>query len=400
MALVTGQRPSRAPRPIYLTTFLTLVAALLAALLVSPDSASAAGVSDVRTVHTNQETEGDGPRVPDIISTSANNAVVAWREGTLPGRVDEGYIRYSYTTDGGAKWSHPKVLAQETSEYLWHYVTLYQVGDELFAYLGRTPVLDDSETDGDGNNDNGLPINDIVVKRSTDQGHTWQDYAVDMPLDDPATAADEGLGNLAFAGRPLQLANGDHVMPYWASGRENGVLYSTDLKKWVARPAIPDPNKYMGGEPQLTVSQDDPNKLVMVARSNYAVSKVSAVTATSADGGLSWTDWALDSNVPSNDSKVFFTTDSAGRYLTIANTSLDASAYRKVLNYKVKSPGKAWRAAKLFADGPADDPTPAGTGAGWDTYPMADEYAPGKFFVVWEHDTSAIKVSRLDISDT
>ncbi|MFI7237258.1 hypothetical protein [Streptomyces cyaneofuscatus] len=41
----------------------------------------------------------------------------------------------------------------------------------------------------------------------------------------------------------------------------------------------------------------------------------------------------------------------------------------------------------------------SGTGAGWDTYATADEYAPGKYFVTWEHDTSAIKVNRLDVSD-
>ncbi|MFI0960943.1 hypothetical protein ACH4S8_05940 [Streptomyces sp. NPDC021080] len=59
----------------------------------------------------------------------------------------------------------------------------------------------------------------------------------------------------------------------------------------------------------------------------------------------------------------------------------------------------AWSAARLFADGPASDNTDQPDGKGWDDYPMADEYAPGKFWVVWEFDTTRIKTNRLDVSD-
>ncbi|MGX1907559.1 sialidase family protein [Streptomyces phaeochromogenes] len=394
MALVTAQQASRRPRPILLATLLALVAAVLGALLIAPDRASAEGVSGEVTVYRNAVTEGDGTRTPDIISTSANNAVVAWREGTTaaviskPGArvVDRGYIRYSYTTDGGAHWSRPQTLAQETSEYAWHYVVLYQTGNEIFAYLGRTTATESN---------NGLPINAVVAKRSTDEGHTWQDFTVNMPLDlDTTDNTGSGLGNLALAGRPVQLADGTHVMPYWASGRKNGALYSTDLVNWTAGTPAANATGYLAGESQLVVSQDDPNKLLMVARNtlNGGTQKY-ALTATSTNGGRSWTSFALDTNVPGYDSKVYFTKDSTGRYLTIYNTADDKLA----LNYKVKTPGNSWRAAKFFADGAAETTS---DGAGWDRYPMADEYAPGKFFVVWEHDTSRIKVNKLDISDT
>ncbi|MER5209160.1 sialidase family protein [Streptomyces sp. NPDC002838] len=370
------------------TALLTaLVLAVLTGVLL-PGPASAEGTSGEASAYINTATEGDGPRTPDIIGTSANNAVVAWREGIVPGKVDQGYIRYSYTTDGGVNWSRPKILAQETSEYSWHYVVLYQAGHELFAYLGRTKT---SIT-----NNNGLPIDAVVVKRSTDEGHTWQDYPTTIPYDDPdTTGVDEGFANLIIAGRPVQLAGGKHVIPFWASGRENGVLISSDLKTWTAGGVVPDPNDLDGGEPQIAVSQDDPNKLVMVARS--AASRTRAATATSSDGGQTWTPFMLDSNLPSYDVKVQFTKDSNGQYLSIHNTAKD----RKVLNYKVKRPGAAWSAGKFFADGPAadEDKTPVGTGAGWDTYAMADEYAPGKFYVAWEFDTSRIKVNKLDTSD-
>ncbi|MFI7410058.1 exo-alpha-sialidase [Streptomyces sp. NPDC049627] len=372
--------------PVLLTA---LVLTVLSGLLL-PGPAAAEGTSSESTVYANVVTGGDGPRTPDIVSTSANNAVVAWREGLRPGNRDMGYIRYSYTTDGGANWSRPQMLAQETSAFAWHYVILYKTGSELYAFMGRTPIAD--ATEDDGINHDGLPISDTVVKRSTDEGHSWQTYPATFPPD---------IRNLVFAGRPLKLETGEdagkHVIPYWASGRENGVLVSSDLKSWVKRGTVGGGLALEAGEPQIAFSQSDTatkDELVMVARSKNA----QAVTSTSPDGGRTWnpTSFASDANVPSNNSKVYFTKDSNGRYLAIYNTATD----RGVLNYKVKSPGGAWGAGKFFANGTEPEvDSPGTTGEGWDTYAMADEYAPGKFFVVWEYDTSRIKVNRLDISD-
>ncbi|MGW7166497.1 sialidase family protein [Streptomyces sp. NPDC054884] len=406
MALVTEQRAARRSRLPLLTALLGLAAALVTAVLIAPDPASAAPISTPMTVYQNTVTQGDGPRTPDIISTSANDAVVVWREGTTasvitdePGKpvVDHGYIRYSYTTDGGRTWSRPKTLAQETSEYSWHYVELYKTGNRIFAYLGRTGITKRS----------GLPINAIVAKESTDGGHTWHDFTVNLPLNPTADKTAPGKQNLALAGRPVQMANNLYVMPYWSSGRENGVLYSWNLKDWTAGPAVANPNANMPGEPQLVVSKKDPNELLLVARSTpsvpgtatFALTATGTVTITGTSVSIAWSPFATDTNVPSNDSKSYFTKDSAGRYLTIYNTN--TAPVRQILNYRVRSADGVWGSSKEFADpaGP-NDPTPAGDGAGWDAYPMADEFAPGKFFVVWEHDTSAILVSTLDISDT
>ncbi|MFF1295327.1 MULTISPECIES: sialidase family protein [unclassified Streptomyces] len=381
------------------TALLTaLVLAVLTGLLM-PGPASAEGTSGEKSVYINTVTGGDGPRTPDIISTSANNAVVAWREGLRPGSVDMGYMRYSYTTDGGAHWSRPQTLAQETDQYAWHYVMLYKSGSELFAFLGRTPIADASEPDGINNN--GLPINAIIVKRSTDEGHTWQDYSanVKLPLDLPETPTiDEGYANLAISGRPLKLANGNTVIPFWASGRENGVLISSgaDLTKWTAG-TVAGGLAHLAGENQIVVSPGSTNELIMVARSGEA----EAVTATGANGGKDWTAFTSATGLPSNNAaRSYFGKDSNGQLLYIYTTG--ASDTRLALYYKTKRPGAtSWSATKKFADGLAseEDTTPAGTGKGWDTYPMADEYAPGKFFVTWEFDTTRIKVNKLDISD-
>ncbi|MGW7209720.1 sialidase family protein [Streptomyces sp. NPDC054837] len=375
------------------TALLTaLVLAVLTGLLM-PGPASAEGTSAEESIYINTMTGGDGPRTPDIISTSAGNKVVAWREGLRPGNRDMGYIRYAYTTNGGATWSHPRTLAQETDQYAWHYVMLYKSGSELFAFLGRTPIADptDEEKDGDNWNNDGLPITATVVKRSTDEGRTWQDYPVTMP----------SIGNLAISGRPIKLANGNTVLPYWGTGRENGVLIATnpDLKTWTKGGVVPNGNAtgVKAGENQIAVSPDSSDTLIMVARAANA----NAMMATSTNGGADWTSYAPAAGLPSNDvARAYFGKDSTGRLLYIYTTGDTIS--RPALYYTTKRrDATSWSAPRRFADGPESeqDKTPAGTGAGWDTYPMADEYAPGKFFVTWEFDTTRIKVNKLDISD-
>ncbi|MEU8561331.1 sialidase family protein [Streptomyces cyaneofuscatus] len=367
-----------------------LAAALLACLAGAVPPAYAEGTTGEVTVHSNTVSQGDGTRTPDIIATSENRAVVAWREGIWPGKVDQGHIRYAYTTDGGSTWSTPRNLAQATSEEMWHYVILYQDGATLYAFLGRTSPQSNS----------GLPVS-LVAKRSTDEGHTWQDHPMDVP---------QNIANLVVAGRPLKLADGTHAIPFWSSGQRSGVLRSTGgtLSTWTAGAFVPDPDGLRAGEPQIVASHDEPGTLIMTARptyppaSDYLTKPTYAATARSTDGGLSWSPFVLDTELPNYNTKGFLTKGADGQYLTIYNTAGRAwtgpepALAREVLHYKVKRPGERWSAGRFFADGPR---VTSGTGAGWDTYAMADEYAPGKYFVTWEHDTSAIKVNRLDVSD-
>ncbi|MYS19984.1 BNR repeat-like domain-containing protein [Streptomyces sp. DvalAA-14] len=366
---------------------IVLVLAVVTGVLLPRSAASAAAAAipaEGVTVYTDTESFGDGTRTPDIATTSASDSVVAWREGVVPGTVDQGEIRYAYTVDGGTTWSRPMTLAQETSGTAWQYVLLYNRGNEVFAYLGGTAAT----------STNGNPINTIVVKRSTDGGHTWHE---DNPHAFPQ------LDNIILSGRPVQLADSAYVMPYWSSGRRNGVLFSDDLTTWTDRGHVSNGNAVLAGENQLALAQDDDpsapvdaRHLVMVARSGTTDA---AQQATSSDGGATWTDFAPNPDLPShNIARDFFTKDSDGTYLYIYNSGLDASD-RDILDYKIRPAGQSWTAA-FFADGSSADwdPTPAGTGRGWDTYPMADEYAPGKYFVVWEFDTSRIRVRTLDIS--
>lgn len=390
MAVVTHRRA-------WCALLIALALAVMTGQLL-PRSASASAatfaytgdVTNASTVYSDTVSHGDGTRVPDIASTSASHAVVAWREGIIPGHVDQGYIRYAYTTDGGQSWSTPRTLAQETSRYTWHSVILFRTGGDIFAYLGRS--------DSAAANTGGIP-NTIIVKHSTDEGHSWQDYGTDIN--------DLGLVHPILSGHPVQLGN-TFVLPYWASGRENGVLFSSDLSHWSkgGHPTNGNGATMMAGENELAVSQDNSADLVMVARA--ATPGHSAATATSHNGGQNWCEpvnnpgnciFTEAIGLPSYDiARGFFTKDANGQYLYIYNSGTTKDD-RDQLAYKVKPRGGAWSAAASFVDTNESSPTqPDGKGAGWDTYPMGAEYAPGKFFVVWESDTMHIEVGKLDVS--
>ncbi|WP_158564106.1 sialidase family protein [Jiangella anatolica] len=379
----------RLARPPAVIGALVAALSLLLTLLASP--AHSEGFTPEVTVHSDLTLlDGDGIRTPDIISTSPMNVVAAWREGNTAGQYDNGAIKYSYSTDGGANWSTPQTLAAKDATYGWHYVIFYKVDTTLYAFLGRAPA----------GSTNGQPVT-TFVKKSTDGGQNWTDH----------TANFSGVpSSFVIAGRPLKYGN-YHIAPFWKGGQV-AVMRSTDLVNWTAGAFAPDPLNTKSGENQLVVNPENPNQLLMFNRvaapaADYVTGTVYMSRTSSNDGGLTWSPLAFEPNIPNMGTKGYVTVDSNGQFLTIYNTmggifpspvETRPPHWRSILNYKVKKPGQPWGPGRFVADGPPIVARPHS--AGWDTYAMADEYAPGKFFVVWEHDTSAIKVMKLDVSDS
>jgi hypothetical protein len=334
---------------------------------------------------------GDGLRTPDVITTSATNAVAAWRTGIYSGTVDQGDIQYSYTTNGGTSWSTPQYLIQSNSTYHYGYVIFGQVsGGYLYAFLGRAPA----------SSSNGFPTT-MIEKESTDAGHTWHDVTISTPA---------SVGEIVVAGRPVKYGS-TYILSFWnhdgAGLPRSGALISTDMINWTFGGWVPDPAGKQMGEPQLVISQDDPSTLLMVGRPEYASTiydsgPAYSVTSTSINGGTTWTNATDDTALPDYNTKSFFAKDANGQYVDIYNTygsgfgTAMPALFRDVLYYKVKKPGRPWGAGQFMAD-----EAPRGTRPqkNWDTYPMGSEYAPGKYFVIWESSTEAINVAKVDLSD-
>ncbi|MEU6430173.1 sialidase family protein [Microbispora sp. NPDC046973] len=357
-----------------------------------------------------RELAHEGNRVPDVAALDARRLVVAWRAGVSdpmdPSPTDQGAIMYARSGDGGRTWT-TGTLAADTSTHRYHYVVFLKDGDALLALLGRITITADRDAAG---NVDGFPVT-MVARRSTDGGRTWADHPVSV-------AVPPNSRGVVVAGRPLRH-EGVWLVPYWraANGTTRaGVLRSADLVTWTPGALADNPPGLSVEEPQVVVAQDDPHTLLMVARTlrggtaadkdaHYRTHAAYAATATSTDGGLTWSAFAVDPELPNYYVKTFFTKDSLDRYLTVYNTlagpftgpaSAKPDQYREVLYYKVRRPGTPWGPGRLFADGSR---LTRGAARGWDVYASGDEYEPGRFFLVWEHNQIEIKLARLDLAD-
>lgn len=343
----------------------------------------------------------EGNRVPDIAAFDADRLVVAWRAGVAdpidPSPRDQGSIGVARSADGGRTWT-VGTLAKASGTHRYHYVIFLRDGETLYAFLGRITVARDRGPSGDVD---GFPV-ELVAKRSTDGGATWADFPV--TVDVPGNSR-----GVVLAGKPVRH-RGVWLLPYWERAGA-GVLRSTDLRTWRRGGVAVAPTGISVEEPQLVISQDDPDVLLMVLRTlvdgtpqekdaHYRTHAAYAATCLSRDGGLTWSPMILDENLPNFYVKGFFAKDALGRYLTIYNTlggpfqGERPDQYREVLHYKVKRPGEPWGPGRLFADGPR---LTSGAARGWDVYASADEYAPGRFHAVWEHNQTAVRAARLDL---
>ncbi|MEV0587250.1 sialidase family protein [Nonomuraea sp. NPDC050310] len=351
------------------------------------------------------ELSHEGNRVPDVAVLGGGRLVVAWRAGVPdpvdPAPADQGSILVGRSSDDGRTWT-VGVLAKASAQHRYHYVILLHDAGVVHAFLGRITVARDRDPAG---NVDGFPV-ELVAKRSTDAGATWTDFPVETDV------PPNGRG-VVLAARPLRH-RGDWLLPYWQQGGA-GVLRSADLRTW-RRGGLARAPRGMGvEEPQVVVSQDDPGTLLMVARTldlsggstpaekdaHYRRHACYSLTATSTDGGATWSPMTLDRNLPNFYVKGFFTRDADGRYVAVYNTlggpfqGERPDRHREVLHVKVKEPGRPWSPGRLFADGPR---LTTGAARGWDVYASADEEAPGRFVVVWEHNQTAIKLARLDVT--
>ncbi|MFC4586057.1 sialidase family protein [Sphaerisporangium corydalis] len=354
----------------------------------------------------------EGNRVPDIVALGAGRLVVGWRAGAADARdrtpTDQGSILYARSGDGGATWA-TGTLAAATPAFRWHYVIFLNDRGTLYAFLGRITIAQDRDAQGDVD---GFPVA-MVARRSTDGGRTWADFPITVQV--PANSR-----GVVLAGRPLRY-EGTWLIPFWqaAGGTTRaGVLRSADLVTWTPGALAANPPGVGIEEPQVVVSHDRPGTLLMVTRAldlrggttpaardaHYRAHAAHAATATSTDGGLTWSPMALDPDIPNYYVKGLFVRDANAQYLTIYNTlagpftgtaESKPDQYREVLCYKVKRPHAPWGPGRLFADGAR---LTTGAARGWDVYASADEYEPGRFFVTWEHNQTAIKVARLDVS--
>ncbi|WP_327092931.1 glycoside hydrolase [Nonomuraea sp. NBC_01738] len=198
----------------------------------------------------------EGNRVPDIVALDADRLVVAWRTGAAdpidPDPRDQGSIGFARSADGGRTWVSG-TLAAATTAHRYHYVIFLNDGGVLYAFLGRIATSRDRDQRGQVD---GFPV-ELVALRSADGGGTWADFP--LVVDVPANAR-----GVVLAGKPVRH-RGLWLLPYWENAGV-GVLRSADLRTWRRGGLAVPPRGIAVEEPQVVLSQDDPDALLLVAR--------------------------------------------------------------------------------------------------------------------------------------
>ncbi|WP_165452221.1 sialidase family protein [Paenibacillus thalictri] len=344
-------------------TFLSAAVLLLSmfSLLLIPAPLQAAALSGKTTVY-NLGTGYYNLRTVDIEKYDSNNLVVAWRNQYSSSKGDMGDIMYAYSSDGGSTWSAAQTMVQHDATWAYGNVILYQDRGMIYAFVGRVPATaSSSETQK------------LIAFKSTDKGVTWSSHTLTL-----------GYTGTTIGGGKIVKHSGVYLMPFHTNDgtRIHGVLKSTDLSSWSLAGTIPNSSGAFLQEGFIAEDQDNASNLVIKMR---AASGGYVYSSSSTDNGTTWSNAVQDTNIPNYNAKGFFAKDSNGQYITIYNTASD----RNTLYFKTKKPGASWTTGQLFADD-----------SGWDTYTMAIEYSPGKFYAAWENSLNKVMFQKIDLDAT
>jgi|GEM_PF-3512811 len=343
--------------------FLSLVFSALSLLSTEGRAESVTGVTELYSVPSSWYQL----RTVEIVSYDSTHVVVAWRNEPDPVEHDRGDIMFKSgsSVDGGATWTWSATQYMKQSDTTASYVNvvMYNEAGTLYAFIGKSNPI--------SNPTPGTSVN--VCMKSTDMGVSWTPQAI----------TNSYTGHMALGGAIIKSGS-TYFMPFHASGAQ-GFLKSTNLIDWSLAGFVPNPDGVSLQEGFLVVSQDNPGHLVCKMRVKKTEGGY-AYTSISTDGGTTWSDARPDLELPNWGVKGCLYKDANDQYVYIYNTE-DG---RNTLYYKTRAPGEPWKAGRPF--------TPV-TLTGKDCYAMMTEYAPGKFYVVWENSYSKVMFAKLDVSD-
>ncbi|MBI5381794.1 MAG: exo-alpha-sialidase [Opitutae bacterium] len=309
-------------------------------------------------------------RTVEIVCYDATHVAIAWRNEPDSVEHDRGDIMFKSgsSADGGATWtwSATQYMKQSDSTASYVNVVMYNESGTLYAFIGKSNPI--------SNPDPGTSVN--VCMKSTNMGVSWTPQAI----------TNSYTGHMALGGHIVKSGT-TYFMPFHASGTQ-GFLKSTNLINWSLAGIVPNPEDVSLQEGFLVVSQDNPNHLICKMRVKvtdggglgYAYSSIST------DGGTTWSNAIKDLELPNWGVKGCLYKDSNNQYVYLYNTEDD----RETLYYKTRAPGKPWKAGRPFT---------SNTLAGKDCYAMLSEYAPGKYYALWENSYHNVYFGKLDVSD-
>ena len=298
----------------------------------------------------------------------------------LEGKTDMGDIFCSLSADDGLTWGYPVTVFDHRAtvgpmRFAYANPVLYHPPDQdvVWCFAMRCPLnWPDSED------------SQLCAAYSADGGRSWQPVELAMRHHSAIITCagivrverEDGVRYLL----PVHRSTFKHD-PIGTG--EQSVLESTSLLEWQLAGYVPRPpsGEVFGHEGNIAagVAQGELKMVMRTARYPYEGKPLDppvAFSSASRDGGRTWSTMQAEPELHNAVSKAYYGRDRTGNEIYVY--SVGPAWQRMSLAYKLRRPGQAWDAERMFYDAGVHN-----------SYPTLLEHAPGQFYAVWDSSTSA-----------
>ncbi|MDB5307274.1 MAG: repeat-like protein [Gemmataceae bacterium] len=324
---------------------------------------------------------------PYIAQWGPRDLVVAFGAG-IPGKTDMGDILSCVSTDEGKTWGEPVAIFDHRHrhgalQFAYANPVLYRPPgqDVLWCFAMRCPVSWTHSEDAQ-----------LAAAYSGDGGRSWVPVELTMHYSGPVIIVGGILRVQTDRGpRYLLPVHRNTLRNDPRGSRDQFVLESTSLLEWrlpgapkekaAAAGFIPQPAEepVFLHEGQLAPGDKEGEVRMVMRTARYDREQVAldpprAYSSLSRDGGRTWSAAAPEPDLHNTASKAFFGRTTDGTDVYVYNDG--KARERLALRYKVRPPGGSWSPERTFFDAGVHN-----------SYPTLLEYAPSRFYVVWDSGT-------------
>ena len=306
----------------------------------------------------------------------------------LRGKSDMGDIVCSISTDAGKTWNPPTMVFDHrqrngTQQFAYNNSVLFRPPgqDVIWLFCMRAPLhYRDSENA------------DIVAAYTADGGYSWKHVELSNNYQGPLiivcgieTVMRDGIAHYLLPAHRNSRRHDKH------GDRRQFILESTSLLRWKLRQYIETDDPVFLHEGKIARTGRGNELQIMMRTANIRTEKALdtplAYSATSSDGGKTWSEGKPEPDLPNHRAKSFFGRSASGKQIYVYSDQYD----HRGMSYKTRVDGKDWSARKVFY-----------FHNNRNSYPTLIEDKPDQWLAVWDSSNhpdrrrTIIRFGRLD----